>query len=158
MDMHSKKLICDILEYIDNNINKEITIEELSNLFFFDKYYIMKLFKQELNITIINYINSMRIYNSLKEFKYDNQIIKIALNNGFNSLEYFSETFKSIINTSPREYKYFIQRSNKISLNKIIAIQANITKLQLLKENTNKYKQRRPPEKTKTKKLSIFSN
>ena len=57
--MHSKKLICDILEYIDNNINKEITIEELSNIFYFDKYYIMKLFKKELKITVINYINSI---------------------------------------------------------------------------------------------------
>ena len=39
------------------NINKNITIDELSNIFFFDKFYIMKLFKKELNITIINYIN-----------------------------------------------------------------------------------------------------
>ena len=71
--MYSNKLICDILDYIDININKEITIEELSNLFFFDRYYIMKLFKKELNITIINYIKSMRIYNSLKDYKYNNQ-------------------------------------------------------------------------------------
>ena len=86
--MHSKKLICEILDYINNNINKEITIEELSNIFYFDKYHIMKLFKKELSITIINYINIMRIYNSLKEYKYHDQIIRIALNNGFNSLEY----------------------------------------------------------------------
>ena len=108
-NMHSKKLICDILEYIDNNINKEITIDELSYIFFFDKYYIMKLFKKELKITIVNYINSMRVYNSLKEYKYDNQIMRIALNNGFNSLEYYSETFKQTTKVSPREYKYFVK-------------------------------------------------
>ena len=117
----------------------------------------MKLFKQELNITIINYINSMRIYNSLKEYKYNNQIIRIALNNGFNSLEYYSETFKSIIKASPREYKYFTKRDNEVSLNKIIDIRVSIAKLQLLKEKTDKYKQRRPPEQIKVKKLSIFS-
>ena len=154
--MHSKKLICDILEYIDNNINKEITIDELSNIFFFDKYYIMKLFKKELKITIVNYINSMRVYNSLKEYKYDNQIMRIALNNGFNSLEYYSETFKQITKVSPREYKYFVNRNSNISLDKIITIRIAISNLQYLKDQTTKYKQNRQPEKHKVKSLSIF--
>ena len=154
--MHSKKLICDILEYIDNNINKEITIDELSNIFFFDKYYIMKLFKKELKITIVNYINSMRVYNSLKEYKYDNQIMRIALNNGFNSLEYYSETFKQITKVSPREYKCFVNRNSNISLDKIITIRIALSNLQYLKDQTTKYKQNRHPEKHKVKSLSIF--
>ena len=154
--MHSKKLICDILEYIDNNINKEITIEELSNIFYFDKYYIMKLFKKELKITIINYINSIRIYNSLKEYRYNNQIMRIALNNGFNSLEYYSETFKQITKVSPREYKHFVNRNSNISLDKIITIRIALSNLQYLKDQTTKYKQNRMPEKNKIKTLSIF--
>ena len=155
--MHSKKLICDILIYINQNINKNITIDELSNIFFFDKYYIMKLFKKELNITIINYINAMRIYNSLKDFKYNNNIMRIALNNGFNSIEYFSETFKNVLKISPREYKYFIKRNNKLTLNKIIDIRISIANLQYLKDKTNKYINNRPPEETKVKILSIFN-
>jgi AraC-like DNA-binding protein len=155
--MHSKKLICDILIYINQNINKNITIDELSNIFFFDKFYIMKLFKKELNITIINYINAMRIYNSLKDFKYNNNIMRIALNNGFNSIEYFSETFKNVLKISPREYKYFIKRNNKLTLNKIIDIRISIANLQYLKDKTNKYINNRPPEETKVKILSIFN-
>lgn len=155
--MHSKKLICDILIYINQNINKNITIDELSNIFFFDKFYIMKLFKKELNITIINYINAIRIYNSLKDFKYNNNIMRIALNNGFNSIEYFSETFKNVLKISPREYKYFIKRNNKLTLNKIIDIRISIANLQYLKDKTNKYINNRPPEETKVKMLSIFN-
>ena len=156
--MHSKKLICDILLYIDQNINKNITIDELSNIFFFDKYYIMKLFKKELNITIVNYINMTRIYNSLKDFKYDNHIMHIALNNGFNSIEYFSETFRSILKISPREYKYFIKRNNKLSLNKIMDIRISLANLQYTKDNINKYLNNKPPEQPKVKILSIFNN
>lgn len=154
--MYSKKLICEILDYINNNINKEITIEELSNIFYFDKYYIMKLFKKELGITIINYINSMRIYNSLKEYKYDDQIIRIALNNGFNSLEYYSETFKNIIKVSPREYKNFVKRKTNISLDKIMTIRISLSNLQYIKDKTKSYLNNRPPEKPKIKSLSIF--
>ncbi|MBQ7104254.1 MAG: helix-turn-helix transcriptional regulator [Bacilli bacterium] len=154
--MYSNKLICDILDYIDININKEISIEELSNLFFFDRYYIMKLFKKELNITIINYIKSMRVYNSLKDYKYNNQIIRIALNNGFNSLEYYSETFKEIVKISPREYKHFLKRNNKISFDKIITTSISISNLQFIKDKAINYKNNRPPEKTKIKTLTIF--
>ena len=154
--MHSKKLICEILDYINNNINKEITIEELSNIFYFDKYYIMKLFKNELSITIINYINIMRIYNSLKEYKYDDQIIRIALNNGFNSLEYYSETFKNIIKVSPREYKNFVRRKTNISLDKIMTIRISLSNLQYIKDKTKSYLNNKPPEKPKIKSLSIF--
>ena len=154
--MHSKKLICEILDYINNNINKEITIEELSNIFYFDKYYIMKLFKKELSITIINYINIMRIYNSLKEYKYDDQIIRIALNNGFNSLEYYSETFKNIIKVSPREYKNFVRRKTNISLDKIMTIRISLSNLQYIKDKTKSYLNNKPPEKPKIKSLSIF--
>ena len=154
--MHSKKLICEILDYINNNINKEITIEELSNIFYFDKYHIMKLFKKELSITIINYINIMRIYNSLKEYKYDDQIIRIALNNGFNSLEYYSETFKNIIKVSPREYKNFVRRKTNISLDKIMTIRISLSNLQYIKDKTKSYSNNKPPEKPKIKSLSIF--
>lgn len=154
--MYSKKLICEILDYIDHNINKEINIDELSDLFYFDKYYIMKLFKKELNITIINYINSMRIYNSLKDFKYNNQITKIALNNGFNSIEYFSETFKNILKISPREYKNFIRRNNKLSLDKIITIRISLSNLQYLKDKINNYKTNKKPDHPKVKTLTIF--
>jgi len=154
--MYSNKLICDILEYIDNNINKEISIDELSQLFYFDRYYIMKLFKKELNITIVNYIKNMRIYNSLKDYRYDNQILRIALNNGFNSIEYYSETFKDILKISPREYKYFIKRNNQLSLEKIITIRISLANLQFLKDKSNAYKQNRAPEKNKFKILSIF--
>ena len=137
--MHSKKLICDILEYIDNNINKEITIEELSNIFYFDKYYIMKLFKKELKITIINYINSIRIYNSLKDYKYDNQIMRIALNNGFNSLEYYSEVFKSFLGVSPTIYKKYIS-GDEVNVEDVILLRNSIMGISKYKTFISNYR------------------
>ena len=48
--MVSNELVCNIIEYLNDNINKEITINELSLLFYFDKTYIMKRFKSELGV------------------------------------------------------------------------------------------------------------
>ena len=84
--MYSNKLICDILFYIDKNINNKINIQDIADIFFFNRFYIMKLFKKELGISINNYINLKRILNSLSDIKNtDDSYLTIALNNGFNS-------------------------------------------------------------------------
>ena len=93
--MYSNTLICNILRYINNNINEKISIEDLENEFHYNRYYIMKLFKKELNITIIDYINSIRIYNSIIQIKeQDQNLLNIAYKNGFYSIEYYYETFR----------------------------------------------------------------
>ena len=154
MGMFSNELVCEIIEYINNNINKEITIDELSMLFFFDKTYIMKRFKKETGLSIHEYINNMRIYNSLIYFNDDNYILSIAFKNGFNSLEYFSEMFKKIIGVSPIiykkyiNYKYIEEFEEKIILN-------NTSRLQKIKDDINIYLSHRKPKVLPTKVLKL---
>ena len=77
--IYSNELVCNILKYINININTEITIINLSNIFSYDKTYIMKKFKRELGLTIIEYINNKRILNSLNGYK-SNTTITILQN------------------------------------------------------------------------------
>ena len=107
--MYSNELVCNILDYLDENINTIISIDMISSIFCYDKFYIMKRFKKEIGTSIFNYINAIKIYNSLKYFKNDDSILKIALESGFNSLEYFSEIFKKVMGVNPTAYKYFIK-------------------------------------------------
>ena len=151
--MFSNELVCNIVEYLNNNINKEITIDELSNLFYFNKTYIMKRFKKELNISIHEYINTIRIYNSLPYFREDNYIISIAFKNGFNSLEYFSEMFKKIIGVSPIIYKKYITYM-EIKEKDEEKIQFNISRIQDIKTKALNYlSYRKTTPKSLVKKL-----
>lgn len=155
--MYSNKLICDILFYIDKNINNKINIQDIADIFFFNRFYIMKLFKKELGISINNYINLKRILNSLSDLKNtDDSYLTIALNNGFNSLEYFSETFKLIIGVSPRVYKKFTYFIIKIKDEEINTIRSNLLKLTSTINKIDNYKNNLKPEIKKEKKLSIF--
>ena len=78
--MYSNNLICDILIYIHDNISNKITVNELEKRFFYNRYYIMKLFKKEIGLTIIEYINSIRIYNSILLLKnHNNNLTNIAI-------------------------------------------------------------------------------
>ena len=89
-------------------------------------------------LTLNWHINHIRIYNSLLEFNNNSYILNIALRNGFNSLEYFSETFKNIIGVSPSVYKKFISISSYISEEDDIKIRDSINKLQTIKYDTIK--------------------
>ena len=153
--MYSNTLICDVLDYINRNINKEITIDELSNIFYFDKTYIMKRFKKEIGVSIHDYINRVRILNSLSLYRYDNYILSIALNNGFNSIEYYSEMFKKIIGVNPYKYKKFINRSFDITDKEIDIIMNNIYKCNSIKNFSDAYLRRRKPSTNMVKVLKI---
>lgn len=143
--MYSNELTCSILEYINNNINKEITTIELSNLFFFDKTYIMKRFKRELGISIHEYINTIRVYNTLSSFKSDNYFLSIGIRNGFNSLEYFSETFKKVLGVSPTTYKKYISYK-PISKKEENIILNNLNNINNIKNKVENYLSHRKPK------------
>jgi len=155
--MYSNELICKILNYIDNNINRKITIEELSLRFYYNRYYIMKLFKKEIGLSLFNYINYLRIYNSINSINTSDKLfIRIAIDNGFYSLEYFSEMFKKIVGVSPSIYKKFYYSRYMPSKENYKLITDNIIKLNLLINKVNTYKLKTKPQDIPVRKLSIF--
>lgn len=153
--MFSNELVCDLLSYIHENINDDITMEKITRFFFFDKTYIMKRFKKEIGLSIHTYINHIRIYNSLPLFKQDHSILKIALLNGFQSLEYFSETFKKIMRVSPTTYKKFVCHQMTISLEEYEIICNSLISLQSLKDFSTQYSKNRKPKKAPIKKMYL---
>ena len=155
--MYSNELICNILIYINKNINNQITINDLEKEFYYNRYYIMKLFKNELNISIINYINSIKIFNSILDIKnYNYSIDFISFRNGFNSIQYFSETFKKIIGFKPSIVKAFFKKPNLLSEKESNIINNSIINLYEISMLCNKYLSKRKPKVLPTKKLSIF--
>ncbi len=153
--MFSNELVCNILSYINANINDEITIDSLSNKFYFNRTYIMKRFKKELSISIVNYINIVRIYNSLKYLKEDKKILEVALLNGFNSQEYYTEIFRNVIGVNPLSYKKYINYIAKLDNKSIKIIENNLIKVESKLKEIEIYMNNRKPIVT-VKKLSLF--
>ena len=155
--MYSNNLICNILVYIDEHINSKISIEDLENRFFYNRYYIMKLFKSEIKLSVIEYINSLRIYNSLLQIRdTDTSLLNIAFKNGFYSIEYFSETFKKIVGVNPQIVKSYFKSKKYISSGNIEKINNSMINLyELIKFKTN-YLKNIKPKNNMVKKFSIF--
>lgn len=159
MEMYSNKLICQILNYIDTNWCNKLSINDLENRFYYNRYYIMKLFKREIGVTIFDYVNNFKIYKSINEIAIsNNSMITIAINCGFNSLEYFSETFKNIVGVSPSNYKKILNREAIFNIDKYDEVTLNIIKINKLINKVNVYKNNIKSDKIKVKKLTIFSS
>lgn len=155
MNMFSNELVCNIIDYINQHLDEEIRIDNLARLFYFNRTYIMKRFKKELGISIVKYCNTVKIYNSLRDLKYDKSILEIALKNGFNSQEYYSEIFKTILGVPPLTYKKYITYICNISKKQTEIIQNNIIEVELIISNVQKYLNNRKPQTT-VKRLSLF--
>ena len=153
--MFSNDLICDILDFIDDNINRKITMDELSGHFYFHKDYIMRLFKKEIHSTISDYINKKRIFQSLKDLQLSNDsILYIGLKHGFSSLEYYSEVFHKVMGVSPVIYRKFSARSMEVEEEDMKTIQKNLANISGFFENVTRYRNNR--KKTLSMNLSIF--
>ena len=153
--MFSNDLICDILDFIDDNINRKITMDELSGHFYFHKDYIMRLFKKEIHSTISDYINKKRIFQSLKDLQLNkDSILYIGLKHGFSSLEYYSEVFHKVMGVSPVIYRKFSARSIEVEDEDMKTIQKNLANISGFFENVTRYRNNR--KKTLSMNLSIF--
>lgn len=133
MDKH--ELIANILSYLNEHINENIKISDLEKEFNYNGIYLMNVFKRETSFSIISYVNMIRIKNSIDMIiSDDNKILKVALLNGFNSLEYFSETFKNIVGYSPLVFKKMLLDSKERE-----SIISKIMYLNQLENNTYEY-------------------
>ena len=154
--MYSNYLIVEILSYINKNLFKKISIKELENHFTYNRDYIMRLFKREIGITIVEYINIKRVYYSLGLVaSCDYSLLKISILSGFYSQEYYSEIFKKYIGFSPSIYRKFIFRDISISSDVNNEINKNIDIIKQKLIVVDKYMSNLEPV-NKTRILSIF--
>lgn len=106
--MHPK--ITQIIQYINDNYNKNITLAEMAERFYISPSYLSKLFKDTTNFTFTEYLNSVRIKNA-KELlaKPGYRIIDVAQKVGFNNNTHFTRVFKDITGMSPTNYKKLLK-------------------------------------------------
>ena len=153
--MYSNLLIINILKYLNANIYNKIELDTLEDVFNYNKFYLIRLFKKELGLTIKDYLNKIRIYNSLDLIiNPNNSCLKVALESGFTSLEYYSEIFTKIIGISSLKYRQFYLKNANLSDDIKNIVINNVINLSDLKEKIEFYlRNTKPKVMVKVKKL-----
>lgn len=83
-------------------------------------------------------------------------LLKIGLDNGFYSLEYFSEVFKRVVGVAPSVYRNFFISRDLVSVKDEEIISNNIYVLREFVFRKENYLNRAKPDKVIMKKLTIF--
>lgn len=98
------KRVCD---YIYQNLNETLTLEELSNTAAFSKYHFHRVFSACAGVSLSKFILLARLKRASFRLAFEQQlrIIDIALEAGFDSPEAFSRAFKRTFDQSPSEFR-----------------------------------------------------
>ncbi|MFA9375542.1 MAG: AraC family transcriptional regulator [Lachnotalea sp.] len=97
------KQIEKILNYINQNITNELSIELLSEQFYISKYYLMHKFKKETGFTLHNYILQKRLMLSYKLIQDGIPIMKASEQSGFNDYSCYLRAFRKLFNKAPSD-------------------------------------------------------
>lgn len=92
-------------DYIEEHINEEITLTDLSKVSYFSPWYSYRIFKNLTEYSIAEYIRKLKLSKSaliLRDEK--TKIIDIAFKMGFKSVDGYQRAFKQEFECNPFEY------------------------------------------------------
>ncbi|WP_299555374.1 AraC family transcriptional regulator [Seonamhaeicola sp.] len=105
--------IKNILEFVEENYQRKIRIEELATITYLTDGAFCKYFKKQFKRSFTNYLNEFRIRKVcvlLQET--NNKLLDIALNCGYENMSFFHRQFKKYIKMTPLEYKKKLYATN----------------------------------------------
>lgn len=102
----STRRILDIQRYVELHYTEELSLDEVSKLFYSDMFYTSRLFKKITGFTFKDYIIRLRIARA-KELLYHtlDDITTVSLNSGFNNVNHFIRIFKKFEGITPYQFR-----------------------------------------------------
>lgn len=104
---YSEKNIVDkICDYIIQNLESNLSLENIANEFHFSANYIRHIFKKGTGTTVINFRKAQQLKKAKLLLKTtDCKISAIASSCGFDNSSYFTEVFTKEVGISPKKYR-----------------------------------------------------
>ncbi|MCR4736223.1 MAG: AraC family transcriptional regulator [Treponema sp.] len=103
---HKVTAIDNAVLYIQDHYKENISFDDIQMTTEYSKSHFARLFKESVGINVTEYLNKFRIEKSCLDLIYTNKnITEIAMENGFNNIQYFSRVFKQFMNCTPKQYQ-----------------------------------------------------
>jgi len=93
-----------IIQYINSNLEFDLSIATLSARFYINKYYLMHKFKANTGYSMHSYVNNKRMQKSAGYIKMGISPSEAANKCGFNDYSNFVRAFSKMFGGSPRKY------------------------------------------------------
>lgn len=100
------EIIRPALEYMMENLQEAITIDQLADVSHLSKSYFMSCFKKAVGLGAIEHLTHLRINAACDALADTNKMIsEIAFSCGYSNLSNFNRQFKQVMGCSPKEYR-----------------------------------------------------
>ena len=111
---HNDIIIMQAQDYIENNIQEKITIDELADLVSLGRRSFERRFKVATNNSVLEYINRVKIESAKRSFETSRKNInEVMYDVGYTDTKAFRTVFKKITGLTPIEYR---NKYNKMSV------------------------------------------
>ena len=94
------------MDYIQEHYSEQVTLNEVADNVYVSTCYISRLFKKELGINFVDYLNGIRMEKArelLRDPRY--KTYEVAERVGIPDAHYFSRLFKKVVGLTPTEYR-----------------------------------------------------
>ena len=95
-----------IVTYIEHHYQEAISVDELSDMVGYSASHLHRIFKAQMGVGIVEYLNKYRIDKACIELlQTSKSITQVATDCGFLYVQNFSKTFKAYMDISPLQYR-----------------------------------------------------
>jgi len=98
-------LIQKTIDYIDNNITKRITVDQLAKLAGFSTFHYYRVFQSYVGMPVMEYVTRRKLQYSIFDLSNGEKILDIALKYGFETHAGFTKAFKKSFGYPPNYYR-----------------------------------------------------
>ena len=96
-------LIREILDYINEHITEELSVDRIAEHMFMNRSYLMHLFKKETGYTIGKYITEKRLFLSNHLISQGMTITEACYKSGFQNYSTFFQAYRNKYHVSPKK-------------------------------------------------------
>ncbi len=102
----------DVVNFINDNISKPISVEDICNRFFVSKSLVFHKFKSKFNISIIQYVNLRKILYAQNLIFSGTPAMEACFRVGFQDYSSFYRQYKKFLKTTPEQDKKLATNSS----------------------------------------------
>lgn len=109
-----KLLLRRAIDYIENHYADEVTLNQVADKLYVSNYYLSRMFKKELGVNFIDYLNELRINKAkslLADAKYKTYEVAEAV--GVPNSHYFSKLFRRYVGMTASEFRESIKQTDE---------------------------------------------